>query len=193
MTAPAPIREIEVPTPAAFRDEIVGSYTPVVIRGLVRDWPVVTAALQSTEAVAEHLLRFDRGAAAEAFVGPPEIGGRFFYSPDMTGFNFERRRGGFGELLRYLLGIVGKEGAPSVYAGALETAEMLPGFAEANPCPCSPSTTRRRGSGSAIARSSPAISMSRTMWLAWSPGSDASRCFRPIRSTISMSARSTAR
>jgi hypothetical protein len=135
MTAPTPIREIEIPTPAAFRDEIVGSYTPVVIRRLVRDWPAVTAALQSTEAVAEHLLRFDRGAAAEAFVGPPEIGGRFFYSPDMTGFNFERRRGGFGELLRYLLGIVGKESAPSVYAGALETAEMLPGFAEANPLP----------------------------------------------------------
>jgi hypothetical protein len=133
--APTSIREIEVPTPAAFQRDVVSSYAPVVIRGLVRDWPAVTAALQSTEAVAEHLVRFDRGAAAEAFVGPPEIGGRFFYSSDMTGFNFERRRGGFGELLRYLLGIVGKEEAPSVYAGALETAEMLPGFAEANPLP----------------------------------------------------------
>jgi hypothetical protein len=136
MTAsPAPIREIPIPDAATFRDAIVGGYAPVVIRGLVHDWPLVAAAAQSVDAVAAHLLQFDRGAAAEAFVGAPEIDGRFFYSPDMKGFNFERRRGGFAELLRYLLGVVDKEGAPSVYAGALETAQMLPGFAEANPLP----------------------------------------------------------
>jgi hypothetical protein len=136
MTAsPAPIHEIAVPDTTAFQSDVVGGYAPVVIRGLVRDWPVVAAGAQSVEAVAAHLLQFDRGAAAEAFVGPPEIAGRFFYSPDMKGFNFERRRGGFAELLRYLLGVVGKDDAPSVYAGALETAQMLPGFAEANPLP----------------------------------------------------------
>lgn len=136
MTAsPSAIREIEIPNVTTFQRDVVGSYAPVVIRGLVRDWPVVAAGTDSVEAVAVHLLHFDRGAGAEAFVGAPEIGGRFFYSPDLKGFNFERRRGGFAELLRYLQGIVGKEAAPSVYAGALETAEMLPGFAEANPLP----------------------------------------------------------
>lgn len=135
MTAPSPIQEIAIPDAATFARDVVSSYAPVVIRGLVRDWPAVTAARQSTEAVAEHLLRFDRGAVAEVFVGPPEIGGRFFYSADMKGFNFERRRGAFGELLRYLLRIVDMDEAPSVYAGALETTETLPGFAEANPLP----------------------------------------------------------
>lgn len=135
MTALSPIAEIRIPDVATFRDEIVAGYAPVVIRGLVRDWPVVAAGEESVEAVAAHLLAFDRGAAAEAFVGPPGIGGRFFYAPDMKGFNFERRRGGFAELLAYLQSVVGKEGAPSVYAGALETAAMLPGFAEANPLP----------------------------------------------------------
>lgn len=135
MTAPSPIREIAIPDAATFARDVVSSYAPVVIRGLVRDWPAVSAARQSTEAVAEHLLRFDRGAVAEVFVGPPDIGGRFFYSADMKGFNFERRRGAFGELLRYLLRIVDMDEAPSVYAGALETTETLPGFAEANPLP----------------------------------------------------------
>lgn len=132
---PFPIREIAAPDPATFQREIVAGYTPVVIRGLVRDWPAVAAGAESVEAMAAHLLRFDRGAAAEAFVGAPEIAGRFFYSPDLKGFNFERRRGGFAELLRYLQSVIGKEAAPSVYAGALETSEMLPGFAEANPLP----------------------------------------------------------
>ena len=136
MTAlPSPIREIAAPDPATFQREIVDAYAPVVIRGLVRDWPAVAAGAESVEAIAAHLLRFDRGAATEAFVGAPEIAGRFFYSPDLKGFNFERRRGGFAELLRYLQSVIGKETAPSVYAGALETAEMLPGFAEANPMP----------------------------------------------------------
>lgn len=130
-----PIREIALPDAATFQREVVGGYAPVVMRGLVRDWPAVRAGGESMEAIAAHLLGFDRGASAEAFIGAPGIGGRFFYSPDMKGFNFERRRGGFAELLRYLLGVVGKEEAPSVYAGALETTQMLPGFAEANPLP----------------------------------------------------------
>lgn len=134
MIAPSPLREIAIPDAAAFRDVIAG-YAPVVIRGLVRDWPAVTAGSDSPEALAAHLLRFDRGAAAEVFVGPPDIGGRFFYSEDLKGFNFERRRGGFAELLRYLQSLIGKAGGPAVYAGALETAEMLPGFAENNPLP----------------------------------------------------------
>lgn len=135
MIAPSLIREIDVPDAATFARDVGGGYAPVVMRGLVRDWPVVAAGTDSVEAVAAHLLQFDRGATAEAFVGAPEIGGRFFYSPDMKGYNFERRRGRFAELLGYLRGVVGKDGAPSVYAGALETAEMLPGFAEANPLP----------------------------------------------------------
>ncbi|NIJ20876.1 hypothetical protein FHS95_002568 [Sphingomonas naasensis] len=132
---PTPIREITLPDAAAFQRDVVDGYAPVVMRGLVRDWPVVRAGDESVEAIAAHLLGFDRGASAEAFVGAPEIAGRFFYAPDLKGFNFERRRGSFVDLLRYLTGIVGKEDAPSVYAGALETAQMLPGFAEANPLP----------------------------------------------------------
>jgi hypothetical protein len=130
-----PVREIANVTPEAFRREIVPSYAPMVIRGLVRGWPVVAAAQESIEALGAHLLSFDRGAAAEAFVGPPAIRGRFFYSPDLKSFNFERRRGSFAELLRYVQAIAGRDDAPAVYAGALETTQMLPGFAEANPLP----------------------------------------------------------
>lgn len=131
---PAPIREADAPDAAAFRDEIVGSYAPVVLRGLVRDWPLV-AASATGEGAEAYLLGFDRGAQAEAFIGPPGIRGRFFYAPDMRGFNFERRRGPLRDLLRYLRGLEGTANAPAVYAGAVETAGVLPGLAEANPMP----------------------------------------------------------
>ncbi len=130
-----PIPERERVDLAVFRDEIVTGYAPVVLRGLVRDWPLVAAAGPSAEAACDYLLGFDRGGAAEAFVGPPEIAGRFFYNPDMRGFNFERRRGSLADLLRYLLALQDKERVPAVYAGAVETDRALPGLGDANPMP----------------------------------------------------------
>ncbi|NML05695.1 cupin-like domain-containing protein [Sphingomonas sp. G-3-2-10] len=128
------IREISGIDPKTFREEVVERYAPVVLRGAARDWPMV-AASGSAQSACDYLLGFDRGAAAEAFVGPAAIGGRFFYSDDMKGFNFERRKGPFAELLRYVLRLQGNADAPSVYAGALETSECLPGFTQANPMP----------------------------------------------------------
>ncbi|WP_204337638.1 hypothetical protein, partial [Klebsiella pneumoniae] len=58
-----------------------------------------------------------------------------FYSEDMRGFNFERRKGRFADLLRYVLQLRGRDHAPAVYAGAVETAQALPGFAGANALP----------------------------------------------------------
>ena len=117
---------------ATFRDEIVPRYGPAVLRGLARDWPAVAAAAQSDEAVCDHLAGFDRGAPVEAFVGPPEIRGRYFYRDDMRGFNFERRTGRFGEVLRYVLGVSRADPAPGVYVGAAAIPECLPGFADSN-------------------------------------------------------------
>lgn len=135
MRALQPVREVENITPERFRTEIVAGYAPVVLRGLTKAWPAVAAGRESIDALCGHLAGFDQGAAAEAFVGPPEIRGRFFYSDDLSGFNFERRRGGFGDLVRYLRSLADRDDAPAVYAGALETSLALPGFAEANPLP----------------------------------------------------------
>ncbi|RYD58510.1 MAG: cupin-like domain-containing protein [Sphingomonadales bacterium] len=129
------LSELSNVSAARFLEEIVPGYVPVVLRGISQDWPLVAASVQSDEAAVQYLLGFDRGAAAEAFVGTAAIKGRFFYAGDMHGFNFERRKGSFADLLRYLLAIKGRADAPSVYAGAVETRGALPGLAEANPLP----------------------------------------------------------
>ena len=132
--SPRPIDEREGVDLASFRGEIIPSYRPIVLRGLVRDWPVVEAAARSDAEAAAYLAGFDRGAAVDAFVGPPEIGGRFFYRDDM-GFNFERRRGPFADVLRDILALSAQEKAPAVYIGSAPTPEVLPGFAERNGLP----------------------------------------------------------
>ncbi len=127
-----PIEEWRDVDARTFRDEIVPRYDPAILKGIVAAWPVVEAAARPTDAACDYLARFDQGAVVEAFIGPPEIEGRFFYRDDMTGFNFERRQGRFGEILRYVRSIAGTERAPSVYMGAAAVPECLPGFGDEN-------------------------------------------------------------
>jgi hypothetical protein len=133
--SPAPIRDYRDVTPARFRAEIAPRYEPAVLRGQVETWPAVAASRRSTRDLADYLAGFDCGALVEAFVGPASIKGRYFYADDMRGFNFERRRGPFGEVVRHIASLAGSEASPSVYVGAAPLPDCAPGLADANPMP----------------------------------------------------------
>lgn len=127
-----PISERTDLDPATFREAVVGDYRPIVLRGIAADWPAVRAGRGSPRSARDYLLGFDRGAAADAFVGAPEIGGRFFYTPALDGLNFARRKASLRALLDALVDLCDDPDPPALYAGALETERCLPGFAEAN-------------------------------------------------------------
>jgi hypothetical protein len=122
-------------TQESFQREVVQGCQPVVLRGLVDDWPVVRAARDSTRALMTYLATFDVGARVEAYFGDPEIAGKYYYSGDMKGFNFERRTLKFLEALGTIADAVERPGAKSVYAGSLPCRECLPAFAAGNPMP----------------------------------------------------------
>jgi hypothetical protein len=63
------------------------------------------AGLEGPDAIAAYIKGFDKGAPVEAFVGPPEIGGRFFYSDAERAVNFERRPGGISAILDEILAL----------------------------------------------------------------------------------------
>jgi hypothetical protein len=107
----------------------------VVLRGLVKDWPIVQAGRVSPASVRDHLLSLDAGGEMEAFFGAPAIAGKYFYTEDFKGFNFERRRMKFAAAVESIVASVGVPGAPSVYVGSVPTDEFLPGFAALNPMP----------------------------------------------------------
>jgi hypothetical protein len=129
------LKELDGIDREAFRRDLVPSYEPVVLRGLVRDWPAVRAGRASPEEAAAYLQRFDRGAPLECFVGPPEIRGRFFYAPDLAGFNFERQRTRLADILRFLLATAGDAQARAVYVGSTPAPEIAPGFDAENAMP----------------------------------------------------------
>ncbi len=121
--------------PDRFAEEIATSARPVLMRGVVSDWPAIAAAAEGPRALAEYILRFDQGRPVDVFVGPPEIGGRFFYRDDMRGFNFRREKAPLSALLGELIRLIDDPAPPALYAGAAAAADYLPGWVDANPLP----------------------------------------------------------
>jgi hypothetical protein len=115
-----------------FRSEIAQLRRPAVLRGLAADWPAVRAGLQSPKALCEYLRAFDVGKPAPAFLGPPQIKGRFWYSENMRGLNYQQRLAPLSELLGTLLAMKDEAEPPSFYAGAVPVPEHFPRFADDN-------------------------------------------------------------
>ncbi len=114
------IREWEQVDALRFHQEIVPQNQPAVLRGLVNDWPAVRAAGESPQALSAYLRTFDTKKPIEAFFGAPEINGRFFYSDDLRGFNFEKKKLLLDDFLDLLLKHLDDDRPPSFYAGAIQ-------------------------------------------------------------------------
>jgi hypothetical protein len=110
---------------------LVAAQRPVVLRGLVRDWPLVRAGLDGAAEAAAYLKRFYGGAPVVGYTAPREKGGRFFYNDAMTGMNFTAARVGLGGWLDQL--VAGDEQA--LYVGSTDLDTYLPGLRGENPLP----------------------------------------------------------
>jgi len=135
LNSPRSIDVRDIKTPEQFLQDVVEPCRPAVLRGLVKDWPIIEAARRSPESLRDHLLPLDNGGQVEAFFGAPSIAGKYFYTEDLKGFNFERRRLKFREALETIVSYLDKPGSPSVYMGSVPTNDFLPGFAALNPMP----------------------------------------------------------
>ncbi|WP_343228248.1 cupin-like domain-containing protein [Sphingomonas yunnanensis] len=133
----------EVSAPDRF-DALVAACEPFAVRGLCVDWPVTRAARRSPAALLDYVAALDAGKSAEAFVGAPAIGGRYYYEEALDGFNFARETIGVGAALRRMIETAGVDGAATLYLGSLPTAAYLPRFAEDNAMPLLPVAARPR-------------------------------------------------
>ena len=135
MAAIRPLLEIDgrgLSSSAQFRNEVVEPCVPVVMRGLVEGWPAVNSATRSAEDLQQYLTRFDNGGEADAFVGDPMIAGKYYYTHDLKGFNFERRRMRLADALAAIVATRGKPGSPTMYVGSVPINDFLPGFTAQN-------------------------------------------------------------
>jgi len=115
--------------------ELAAARRPFVMRGLAHDWPLVAAGRRSAWDAFGLLGSLDAGQPAEVMVAAPEVRGRFFYGPDVTGFNFERLQAKLADVGRRLIETADDPSPPAIYAGANETRQHFPRFDASHPLP----------------------------------------------------------
>lgn len=126
------IRQVEVREPIEFPGEFSGARNPLVLRGLVSEWPLVEAAKRSHEAADKYLRGFYNDKPVTISAGRPEIEGRIFYNEDLTGLNFETRRGQLDDVLDEIRRHRNDEHPPVNYVGSTTVDLVLPGFRDEN-------------------------------------------------------------
>jgi Cupin-like domain len=142
--APLEIAGRRICDPESFRQHVCAACRPVILRGLVRDWPAVRAAQTSPRRLGEYLGQLAAGGPVETFFGDPAIRGKYYYGARLEGFNFERRMLPLTDAVAAILAAADTPGAKSVYAGSIPAARYLPGFAADNPMPLLPAPVSPR-------------------------------------------------
>jgi hypothetical protein len=128
----APMRELSSPDDEIVRREVIASARPAVLRGFVRQWPIVAAGGQGPHGVLDSLRRFDNGTPVDAIMTPPEVEGRVFYNDAMTGFNFIRNRLAVSAIAEQVMRYSAFARAPAVAVQSALIRDCLPGFAAAH-------------------------------------------------------------
>lgn len=118
-----------------FRRDVVGAERPVVMRGVVRDWPLVAACGQGLEAGLKYLAGFDAGAVVDALLARPSPDRSFGYAPGLEGFNFVRDKRPLAALFEQLWRYSHFPEPPSLAAQSALVSTALPGLEARNACP----------------------------------------------------------
>ena len=126
------IKEIDCCAWDSIPEEVLLSSQPVVLRGLVADWPIVAAANGSTAQTIAYLKKFDSGRPLTAMEGDADIDGRIFYNDDFSGFNFDYRRMSLAQVFEKLVEYQGTDKPPMIYVGSTNIDNWLPGFRDEN-------------------------------------------------------------
>jgi hypothetical protein len=117
---------------ATFKNEILPQNEPAVLKGLLKDWPSVQAGLNSNQALCDYIKKFDCGRPVETLFGDPSIGGRFFYTDDLSSVNFVRKSEKISATLETLLRHVDDVEPPAIFIQSASVPDFLPKFSNEN-------------------------------------------------------------
>jgi len=129
----APLRPVDErqAAPGALDALLSGARTPFVIRGLVADWPLVKAGLDSGAAARAYLLEHRRDRAFTVNIGEPGAGDRLFYDEAMR-MNFRTGRAGLAEIFAGIDANEGRRDTPVIYLSSIDVKDYFEGLHEAN-------------------------------------------------------------
>lgn len=106
-----------------------------MIRGAAKHWPLIAAGRRSAADAFAYLGELDTGQPAEVMIASSAERGRFFYRPNMRGFNFKRDKASLSQLAAHLVEIADQREPIGIYAGAVPAATHTPRFDAECPFP----------------------------------------------------------
>ncbi len=113
-------------------EALMAADEPTILKGVLRDAPLVQQGLQSPQAAMGYLRGFYRGKPVVRFKARPEVKGRFFYNDDVSGLNFESARTPLETFFSEIEAHLGKEESPSFYVGSTDLDIFFPGLRAEN-------------------------------------------------------------
>lgn len=125
----SPLPQLHDVTPATFQ-EVRAAASPVVLRGLAADWPVVRTSRAGDLAWIDALRPLAVPAPVDVARAVPEVEGRLHYDAEVRGANFARSRAPLAAFFDALVAEAGKDRPDSLAVQGLSAREHLPGFAE---------------------------------------------------------------
>jgi len=88
--------------PDTIPEEVYTSTEPIILKGLVKNWPLTKVGLESDEKAIDMLKSFYSGKPSSVYFGDAGIN-RFGYNEDISKLNFEIRKAQIDEILDELL------------------------------------------------------------------------------------------
>ena len=129
---PMPARVAEEQVAASELDaRLKTAREPFVIRGLVADWPLVKAGLESSASARTYLLEHRRDRAFTVNIGQPGAGERLFYDESMA-MNFRTGRGSLDDIFAGIDANEGRPDAPAIYLSSVDVNDYFDGLHDAN-------------------------------------------------------------
>ncbi|MBY6213004.1 cupin-like domain-containing protein [Microbulbifer agarilyticus] len=131
-----PVDEVVVGSDRQIPTGLLQCNTPVVLRGLVKQWPLVGAADRSAEAAVDYLSGFYNGKPCLVNFGR-DSSGRYFYDEDVRRLNYDTLRAPIDDVLQKILQTMDST-APSendyssYYVSSTSVDAFFPGLRERN-------------------------------------------------------------
>lgn len=134
LTALPHVEEREVADAAALDTMLRGADRPFVLRGLVKDWPLVQAGLRSASDARAYIQQHAVDRPFVVSVAAPESEGRMFYDEAMQ-MNFRTTKGTLPMIFAKMEEGEGQAEAPAIYLASIDMHDFFNGLHEANHVP----------------------------------------------------------
>ncbi|GGD66087.1 cupin-like domain-containing protein [Croceicoccus mobilis] len=131
LTGLTPVREIAVADAADLSERLRGAERPFIIRGLVKDWPLVQAGLAGSRNARDYLLRKRQDRPFTVSIAPPDAGGRLWYTDDFA-MNFRMAKAKLPEIFQKIDEAEAEEDSPAIYLASIDMHEYFDGLVEEN-------------------------------------------------------------